>query len=85
VGTGGQVGSLVGPKGVSNVGIYCHFLRGVYLCVQHVTVCPFRVVDEINQGMDQINERKVIFAALLTPFKTGDHCTGHVICCRVMS
>lgn len=27
--------------------------------VQFVTVCPFRVVDEINQGMDQINERKV--------------------------
>jgi hypothetical protein len=29
------------------------------LCAQNVTVCPFRVVDEINQGMDQINERKV--------------------------
>ena len=30
------------------------------LCaVQHVTVTPFRVVDEINQGMDRINERKV--------------------------
>ena len=26
---------------------------------QHVTVTPFRVVDEINQGMDRINERKV--------------------------
>jgi hypothetical protein len=24
-----------------------------------VTVCPFRVVDEINQGMDQANERRV--------------------------
>lgn len=24
-----------------------------------VTTCPFRVVDEINQGMDAINERKV--------------------------
>ena len=22
-------------------------------------MCPFRVVDEINQGMDQVNERKV--------------------------
>ena len=31
----------------------------VRLAVQNVTVCPFRVVDEINQGMDQINERKV--------------------------
>jgi structural maintenance of chromosomes protein 5 len=27
--------------------------------LQGVTVCPFRVVDEINQGMDQYNERKV--------------------------
>ena len=26
---------------------------------QNITVCPFRVVDEINQGMDPINERKV--------------------------
>ena len=26
---------------------------------QNVTVCPFRVVDEINQGMDQANERRV--------------------------
>ena len=24
-----------------------------------MTVCPFRVVDEINQGMDQANERRV--------------------------
>ena len=29
------------------------------MAVQHVTVTPFRVVDEINQGMDRINERKV--------------------------
>lgn len=27
--------------------------------LQNVTLCPFRVVDEINQGMDPINERKV--------------------------
>ena len=26
---------------------------------QGVTVTPFRVIDEINQGMDPINERKV--------------------------
>ena len=26
---------------------------------QGVTVTPFRVVDEINQGMDPVNERKV--------------------------
>ena len=29
------------------------------LALQGVTVCPFRVVDEINQGMDQIYERQV--------------------------
>lgn len=33
--------------------------------VQFVTVCPFRVVDEINQGMDQINERKVMLLSLM--------------------
>ena len=27
--------------------------------LQNVTRCPFRVVDEINQGMDPVNERKV--------------------------
>lgn len=27
--------------------------------MQGVTVTPFRVVDEINQGMDPINERKI--------------------------
>ncbi len=29
------------------------------IALQDVTVTPFRVVDEINQGMDPINERKV--------------------------
>eukprot|EP01026_Neomeris_dumetosa_P024740 TRINITY_DN2049_c0_g1_i9.p1 TRINITY_DN2049_c0_g1~~TRINITY_DN2049_c0_g1_i9.p1 ORF type:complete len:277 (+),score=46.87 TRINITY_DN2049_c0_g1_i9:3-833(+) len=29
------------------------------LSLQSITNCPFRVVDEINQGMDPINERKV--------------------------
>ncbi len=29
------------------------------LHAQGVTVTPFRVIDEINQGMDPINERKV--------------------------
>ena len=29
------------------------------VALQDVTVCPFRVVDEINQGMDQYNERKI--------------------------
>jgi len=27
------------------------------LCLQNVTDTPFRVVDEINQGMDPANER----------------------------
>lgn len=30
-----------------------------FLNVQEVTFTPFRVVDEINQGMDPVNERKV--------------------------
>ncbi|KAG1669174.1 Structural maintenance of chromosomes protein 5 [Nymphon striatum] len=29
------------------------------LALQEITRCPFRCVDEINQGMDSINERKV--------------------------
>lgn len=29
------------------------------IALQGVTECPFRVVDEINQGMDPNNERKV--------------------------
>lgn len=29
------------------------------VALQDVAACPFRIVDEINQGMDQYNERKV--------------------------
>ncbi len=29
------------------------------LALQHLTKVPFRCVDEINQGMDAINERRV--------------------------
>ena len=29
------------------------------MALQGVTVSPFRVVDEINQGMDSVNERQV--------------------------
>lgn len=29
------------------------------IALQEMTKCPFRVVDEINQGMDPVNERKV--------------------------
>jgi structural maintenance of chromosomes protein 5 len=32
------------------------------LSLQVITQTPFRVVDEINQGMDQTNERKVFQA-----------------------
>lgn len=31
----------------------------LHLAPQNVTDTPFRVVDEINQGMDEFNERKV--------------------------
>ena len=34
--------------------------------MQEVTFTPFRVVDEINQGMDPVNERKV-FAQVRGP------------------
>jgi len=29
------------------------------LCLQEVTLGPFRMVDEINQGMDATNERRI--------------------------
>ena len=29
------------------------------MAMQGLNKCPFRVVDEINQGMDPINERRV--------------------------
>jgi structural maintenance of chromosomes protein 5 len=32
------------------------------LSLQRITHTPFRIVDEINQGMDQTNERKVFQA-----------------------
>ena len=39
------------------------------LSLQGITNTPFRVVDEINQGMDQTNERKV-FQAMVDASKT---------------
>jgi len=39
--------------------------------VQHVTVTPFRVVDEINQGMDRINERKVFIQMVEAACRPG--------------
>lgn len=34
------------------------------LSLQHLNKCPFRVVDEINQGMDPTNERKIFYQML---------------------
>lgn len=41
------------------------------MCMQDVTVCPFRVVDEINQGMDPINERKVFMQLVESACRPG--------------
>jgi hypothetical protein len=41
------------------------------LALQGVTVTPFRVVDEINQGMDPINERKVFGQLVAASCKEG--------------
>jgi len=42
------------------------------VCVlQGVTVTPFRVVDEINQGMDPNNERKVFEQLVTASCKEG--------------
>lgn len=41
------------------------------VCMQDVTVCPFRVVDEINQGMDPINERKVFMQLVESACRPG--------------
>lgn len=39
--------------------------------LQDVTICPFRVVDEINQGMDPINERKVFMQLVESSCRPG--------------
>jgi hypothetical protein len=39
-----------------------HFLRRV----QDLTSCPFRLVDEINQGMDPRNERMIFSQVCVT-------------------
>ena len=38
---------------------------------QNVTVCPFRVVDEINQGMDPVYERKVFLQLVEAALQPG--------------
>ena len=42
------------------------------LSLQGITQTPFRVVDEINQGMDQTNERKVFQVCLLYTSDAAD-------------
>ena len=41
------------------------------LALQGVTVTPFRVVDEINQGMDAVNEREVFSQLVRASCKEG--------------
>ena len=39
---------------------YLHFSTALYMmALQALTKVPFRCVDEINQGMDEKNERRV--------------------------
>ncbi|XP_061592251.1 structural maintenance of chromosomes protein 5 [Cololabis saira] len=40
------------------------------MALQELNRCPFRVVDEINQGMDPINERRVFDIVVRTACKT---------------
>ena len=39
------------------------------LALQELNRCPFRVVDEINQGMDPVNERRVFDVVVETACK----------------
>lgn len=39
--------------------------------LQDLTKCPFRVVDEINQGMDEVNERKIFKQMVLSACAPG--------------
>lgn len=41
------------------------------LSLQALTVCPFRVVDEINQGMDPTNERRMFQQMVEAATRTG--------------
>lgn len=43
---------------------------------QGITVAPFRVVDEINQGMDPINERKVYTQLVEAASRYAGYCSG---------
>ncbi len=37
------------------------------------TSCPFRVVDEINQGMDPINERRIFNLIVQTAYEGAQY------------
>lgn len=41
------------------------------ISIQEVTKCPFRIVDEINQGMDPVNERKVYLQLVQAACRPG--------------
>lgn len=41
------------------------------MSLQSLTTCPFRLVDEINQGMDPINERMIFRVISKTACKPG--------------
>lgn len=41
------------------------------IALQDLTACPFRVVDEINQGMDPVNERKIFSQARAPRLRVG--------------
>jgi len=41
------------------------------ISLQDITPCPFRVVDEINQGMDPYNERMIFKQVVLTAGRPG--------------
>ncbi|KAK7492679.1 hypothetical protein BaRGS_00016158 [Batillaria attramentaria] len=48
------------------------------MALQELAKCPFRCVDEINQGMDPVNERKVFELVLLPDLEYADNMT--VLC-----
>jgi len=41
------------------------------ISLQDLTPCPFRVVDEINQGMDPYNERMIFKQVVVTAGRPG--------------
>ena len=58
------------------------------MVVQNMTTFPFRVVDEINQGMDARNERKmfeqIVRAASREDVPQVQPCTCRCCCRRIL-